>query len=417
MWEAIQYVTTGLTLVAFLVTVIAWAYKSKSEERERLIKTASEDKRADLVRSALEFFDVDTTGLTPEQKYELALAQIHARAQRFRTTSIVVCVLAVILAAVSAYAISQNGSKPPPPTAVEPKPSLPTKEGPKAPPTKERIFDSRGPNKISLASSTEWNYPNDVVRVRGTVVTNGKPLTISAAKLIAEDASVVSSELPMLAASGQAGADGALGRGGAGAGEAGARGTDGLSGANGESGLATGAVAIEAAVFEGRLRVSVSGGAGGNGGRGGNGGNGGNRSRGEASQPGVVDCASGPGWGGRGGDGGAAGRGGDGGPGGSAATVSFRIKDSFSGLIEASAKGGAGGRGGLAGSPGQGGAGGPEGEARGLCRSAGRTGANGTTGMTSSAGTQGQSGADGRILVDLPNVTTEAIGEYRYESR
>ena len=59
MWEAIQYVTTGLTLVAFLVTVIAWAFKSKSEERERLIKAASEDKRADLVRSALEFFEVE----------------------------------------------------------------------------------------------------------------------------------------------------------------------------------------------------------------------------------------------------------------------------------------------------------------------------------------------------------------------
>lgn len=404
MWESIQYVTTGLTLVAFLVSVIAWVYKSKSEERERLIKTASEDKRADLVRSALEFFEVDTTGLTQEQKYELALAQIHARAQRFRTTAIVVCVLAVILAVVTAYAISQDSSKPY------------SNEGPKTSSTKERIFDSRGPNKISLASSTEWNYPDDTVRVRGTVVTNGKPLAIKATRLIAEDASIVVSELPLLAASGRDGASGTLGRGGAGAGEAGARGTDGQAGSNGESGLGPGAVAIEAAAFEGRLRVSVSGGAGGNGGRGGNGGNGGNGARGEASRPGIVDCASGPGWGGRGGNGGDAGRGGDGGSGGSAATVSYRIKDSFSGSIEASAKGGAGGQGGLAGSPGQGGAGGTEGEARGLCDPAGRNGANGTTGTTSSPGTHGRSGADGRILVDLPNVTTEVSGEYGYES-
>jgi hypothetical protein len=111
MWVAIQYVTSGLTLVAFLVAVIAWVYKSKSEERERLIQAAPEDTRPDLVHSALEFFDVNTVGLTRGQKYDLALVQIHARAQRFRTIAIVVCILAVILAGVSAYAISQTGSK------------------------------------------------------------------------------------------------------------------------------------------------------------------------------------------------------------------------------------------------------------------------------------------------------------------
>lgn len=412
MWEAIQYVTTGLTLVAFLVTVVAWAYKSKSEERERLIKTASEDKRADLVRSALEFFDVDTTGLTKEQKYELALAQIHARAQRFRTTAITVCVLAVILAVISAYAISQT----PPPNGEKPKVQPQSKGEPKAP-LRERIFDSRGPNKISLTSSTEWNYPSDVIRLRGTVVTNGKALAIRAEKLISEDARVVAFESPVVGASGRNGADGAAGGAGTGAGEAGARGTEGQSGGNGEPGVASGPVAIEATTFEGRLSVLASGGDGGDGGRGGNGGNGGNGARGEASRPGVIDCASGPGWGGRGGDGGAAGRGGDGGPGGSAATVSFRIKESFSGSIEALAKGAAGGRAGLAGSPGQRGVGGPEGEARGLCRPAGRNGANGADGASSAAGVQGQNGSAGRILVDLPHVTTEAIGEYKYESR
>ncbi|WP_295388976.1 hypothetical protein [uncultured Thiodictyon sp.] len=312
MWEAIQYVTTGLTFVAFLVTVIAWAYKSKSEERERLIQAASEDKRADLVRSTLEFFDVDTTGLTKEQKYQLALAQIHERARRFRTMAIVVCVLALILAGVSAYAISQTSIKVPPKEKMDVKGSAQTKEDTTAL-TKERIFDSRGPNKISLASSTEWNYPNDVVRVKGTLVTNGKPLAIKAAKLIAEDASVVAFEAPAVAASGRNGADGSLGHAGTGAGQTGAGGTDGQSGLNGEPGLSIGPVAIEAIVFEGRLSVSASGGSGGNGGRGGNGGNGGNGARGEASRPGVLDCASGPGWGGRGGDGGAAGRGGDGG--------------------------------------------------------------------------------------------------------
>lgn len=401
MWEAIQYVTTSLTLVAFLVTVIAWAYKSKSEERERLIKTAAEDKRSDLVRSALEFFDVDTTGLTKQQKYELALAQIHARARRFRITAMVVCVLAVILAAVSAYAIWQNSSDWKKPTD----------------PPKERIVDSRGQNKISLAASTLWNFPSDVIRIRGTVVTNGKPFAVRAAKLIAEDAKVMAFESPLIGSSGRTGTDGSAGRAGTGAGESGARGSKGRPGANGEPGVKVGPVEIEAEEFEGQLSVVVSGGGGGDGGSGGNGGNGGNGSSGEASRSGVVDCASGPGWGGQGGDGGAAGRGGDGGPGGSAAAVSFRIKESFSGSIEAVAKGGAGGRAGSAGSPGQEGTGGAEGQARGLCGSAGRNGSAGASGASAAAGAQGQDGANGRILVDLPELTTEAFGEYKYESR
>ncbi|WP_197342629.1 hypothetical protein [Ralstonia solanacearum] len=146
MWEAIQHVTTGLTLVALLVTVIAWVYKSKVEQGERLIRAVSEAKRADLVRLTLEFFDVDTTGLTKEQKYELALAQIHARAQRFRTTAIVVCVLAVILAAVSAYAMSQNGAKPPAKGQEELKPASQTEAESKIP-TKEPLINEVG----------EWN--------------------------------------------------------------------------------------------------------------------------------------------------------------------------------------------------------------------------------------------------------------------
>lgn len=76
-----------------------------------------------------------------------------------------------------------------------------------------------------------------------------------------------------------------------------------------------------------------------------------------------------------------------------------------------------GGRAGLAGSPGEGGSGGAEGEARGLCLPDHRHGVNGDSGKASTEGKQGQTGVDGRILVDLPSVITETIGEYKYESR
>src|SRR6266496_5531143 len=108
MWQAIQYVGSGFTLAAFVVAVIAWVVKSRSEARERLIGSARETERAELVRDALEFFRVDTTGLTKAQQYQLALEQIRQRAQRFRIVAMVVCTIAVLGAGVAIYAILRS---------------------------------------------------------------------------------------------------------------------------------------------------------------------------------------------------------------------------------------------------------------------------------------------------------------------
>lgn len=110
MWEAIAQVSSGLTLAAFIAAVVASMYKSKIDERERLIRAAKLDQRADLVRDVLEFFHVDTSGLTKEQQFTIALEQIHARAQRFRVLTVLVGFLAVIGAATAVYAIVINRS-------------------------------------------------------------------------------------------------------------------------------------------------------------------------------------------------------------------------------------------------------------------------------------------------------------------
>lgn len=89
MWEAITFVSSGLALVAFILTAVAWIYKGASERTLRLIETAEEVDRGPLVRSALEVVEVDTAGLTNAQKYELAIALIRARAERFRMTATV----------------------------------------------------------------------------------------------------------------------------------------------------------------------------------------------------------------------------------------------------------------------------------------------------------------------------------------
>lgn len=120
MWESIQYVTTGLTLVAFGIAAAAWLYKSSFETKERLIQSASESQRADLVRQTLEFFDIKTDGLTKDQKFRLALEQIHARRERFRIAAIVICIIAVVLASISAFAIHKSGTSAPESTPSRP---------------------------------------------------------------------------------------------------------------------------------------------------------------------------------------------------------------------------------------------------------------------------------------------------------
>ena len=107
MWEAIAYVSSGLTLTAFLAAVAAWVYKNKSEEKERLLRAAPQSQRAKLVEQALESFHVDTSGLTKQQQYDLAVQQIQARSQRFRWTAIVVVLLVLIAATVAVYAIDR----------------------------------------------------------------------------------------------------------------------------------------------------------------------------------------------------------------------------------------------------------------------------------------------------------------------
>lgn len=109
-WEAIKYVSSGLTLVAFLVAAIVVVLKSKIRETERLIKTASEGDRAGLVKDALEFFSVDTSNLSKQRQFDVAMAQIQARQLRFTLIISAVIALALIGACLAAYAMSKTAN-------------------------------------------------------------------------------------------------------------------------------------------------------------------------------------------------------------------------------------------------------------------------------------------------------------------
>jgi hypothetical protein len=110
MWKAITYIGSGLSLAAFIAAVAASILRQKILERERLIRLAPETERAELVEKTLEFFSVDTATLTRSQKYDLAIHQIRAKALRFRTSAVVIIVLAFLAAGVTLFALAQKSN-------------------------------------------------------------------------------------------------------------------------------------------------------------------------------------------------------------------------------------------------------------------------------------------------------------------
>jgi len=109
-WDAIQYVSSGITLVAFIAAIAAWIYRYRILQNERLIRTAPENERSALVERALEIFSIDTKQLSRQQQYDLALEQIRGRAARFRMTSIVVVIIAILAVGVTTFAIFRTPS-------------------------------------------------------------------------------------------------------------------------------------------------------------------------------------------------------------------------------------------------------------------------------------------------------------------
>jgi len=105
MWEAIGYVSSGLTLAAFLAAAAVTILRRQLVHKEKLITSAPENERASLVESALNSYSIETKNLTKQQRYELLLEQIKQRERRFKITAFVIIISAVLFTALAAYAI------------------------------------------------------------------------------------------------------------------------------------------------------------------------------------------------------------------------------------------------------------------------------------------------------------------------
>jgi hypothetical protein len=114
MWSTVASITSGITLVAFFAALGAWLYKASLIRKENLLKVAPEAERARLVESALEFFHVDSAGLTKQQQFQIVMEQIRLREKKYHTLALVVAFVVLVLGVLSAIAIYKSDPSPDP---------------------------------------------------------------------------------------------------------------------------------------------------------------------------------------------------------------------------------------------------------------------------------------------------------------
>jgi hypothetical protein len=104
-WQAIQYVGSGLSLVAFVVAAALFAYRARLRHRAEIIRSAPEKDRLEAIAVTAQFFRVDTSSLSPKKQEEIILAQITSRSRRDLMLGIICVIVALLLASIALAAI------------------------------------------------------------------------------------------------------------------------------------------------------------------------------------------------------------------------------------------------------------------------------------------------------------------------
>jgi hypothetical protein len=104
-WSTIQYVGTGLSLVAFAIAAVLFAYRARLQQRADLILSARKEERLAAILATAEAFHVDVSGLSERHRQEIVLAQIKLRARRELLFAAVVLIVAILPSAVAIVSI------------------------------------------------------------------------------------------------------------------------------------------------------------------------------------------------------------------------------------------------------------------------------------------------------------------------
>ncbi len=112
MWTAISYVTSALTLVAFLAAVAASIYFAYARKLARELASADTDKKTEIIMTNLRLFDPDIKTLPAGKRFELAVIQLEHKQKSFYLYIIFLAVAAALFAMTTLFAIWRLGGLP-----------------------------------------------------------------------------------------------------------------------------------------------------------------------------------------------------------------------------------------------------------------------------------------------------------------
>jgi hypothetical protein len=113
-WEAIKYVSSALTLCAFVAAAIVVTLKNRADNQLKLVEAASEIDRPKVINDLKEFFPVDTEGLDEASKENVILEQIKERSRRYLINAVVIVLFGVMALGLAIFAIDKQATVIPP---------------------------------------------------------------------------------------------------------------------------------------------------------------------------------------------------------------------------------------------------------------------------------------------------------------
>ncbi|QIA23648.1 hypothetical protein [Mesorhizobium sp. AA22] len=107
-WDAVPKVQSSITLITFLVAAALTGFYFYLGHRERVLKGAPPEQRREMVDALNKFFHVDTSNLSPEQKLQLALAQVRTGNARLLMWLVFFLLMSLVFAGWTVYSTVQN---------------------------------------------------------------------------------------------------------------------------------------------------------------------------------------------------------------------------------------------------------------------------------------------------------------------
>ena len=84
MFDALKYVTNPLTLIAFLAIILFYYLRDRNKKQVDLLRSGDEGKKNETLQILLDRYQIDSSNLTPQQKYQLILEQVRRRDSKFK---------------------------------------------------------------------------------------------------------------------------------------------------------------------------------------------------------------------------------------------------------------------------------------------------------------------------------------------